>query len=414
METEKMPLWTKDFTIITLGTVVSMFGNAVSGFAIGLLVLDYTSSVFLYALFMVCYSLPRIVLPLLAGPYLDRFSRKRVIYMLDFFSCGLYVLFFLFIYNGLFDYTLFLLLAMIVGAVDSVYSVAYESLYPTLISKGNFSRAYSIASLIYPLANTIMVPIAGVCYSTIGLAPLFLFNAASFLIAAIFETRIKAPEQHAEKRAGQTFRLSQFVSDFRDGLSYLKNERGLATITKYFFVTTLCSSIAGTLVLPYFKSAATPLGVEHYTWLMSISTVGRLLGGLIHYKFRYPVQKKFAIALTVYITLSFLDGAYLYLPYAVMLLFHFLSGLFAVTSYNIRISSTQSYLSDDMRGRFNGIFQMLNILGGIIGQLLAGALGEVLPVRELIAGAMVVNLIGIFAIMVRGREGVKKIYNVEV
>ena len=70
------PLWTRDFTIITLGTVVSMFGSAVSGFAIGLLVLDYTSSVFLYALFMVCYSLPRIVLPLLAGPYLDRFRES--------------------------------------------------------------------------------------------------------------------------------------------------------------------------------------------------------------------------------------------------------------------------------------------------------------------------------------------------
>ena len=32
------PLWTKDFTIITLGSVVSLLGNAVSGFAIGLLV----------------------------------------------------------------------------------------------------------------------------------------------------------------------------------------------------------------------------------------------------------------------------------------------------------------------------------------------------------------------------------------
>ncbi len=43
----KQRLWTRDFTIITLGTVVSMLGNAVSGFAISLLVLDYTGSVFL-------------------------------------------------------------------------------------------------------------------------------------------------------------------------------------------------------------------------------------------------------------------------------------------------------------------------------------------------------------------------------
>ena len=31
-----------------------MLGNAVSGFAISLLVLDYTGSVFLYTLYMVC------------------------------------------------------------------------------------------------------------------------------------------------------------------------------------------------------------------------------------------------------------------------------------------------------------------------------------------------------------------------
>jgi MFS family permease len=71
-------LWTKDFTILTIGSAVSMLGNAVSGFALGLLILDYTNSTFLYSLTLVIYTLPRIVMPLLAGPYLDRFSRKRI------------------------------------------------------------------------------------------------------------------------------------------------------------------------------------------------------------------------------------------------------------------------------------------------------------------------------------------------
>ena len=43
-------LWTRDFTIITLGSVVSMIGSSIAGFALGLLVLDYTGSTFLYAL----------------------------------------------------------------------------------------------------------------------------------------------------------------------------------------------------------------------------------------------------------------------------------------------------------------------------------------------------------------------------
>ena len=54
---EKKPtLWTKNFTILSLGTVVSTLGNAVSGFAICLLVLDYTGSTLLYAVFNVVYN----------------------------------------------------------------------------------------------------------------------------------------------------------------------------------------------------------------------------------------------------------------------------------------------------------------------------------------------------------------------
>ena len=47
------PLWTKDFTIITIGSVVSMLGSALSGFAMSLLVLDYTKSTFMFALYNV-------------------------------------------------------------------------------------------------------------------------------------------------------------------------------------------------------------------------------------------------------------------------------------------------------------------------------------------------------------------------
>ena len=59
-ESEKMPLWTRDFTIITAGTVVSILGNSISGFALGLLVLELTGSTFLYALYLVMYNLPKV------------------------------------------------------------------------------------------------------------------------------------------------------------------------------------------------------------------------------------------------------------------------------------------------------------------------------------------------------------------
>ena len=407
------PLWTKDFTIITLGSVVSLLGNAVSSFAIGLLVLDYTDSILLYALFMVCYCLPCVLLPLLAGPYLDRFSRKRVIYTLDFLSSGIFLAFYFLLRFDFVTYPVFLLVAVLIGGIDSVYTVAYESFYPTLISRGNFQRAYSVSSLIDPLANVIMVPIAGICYKTIGLAPLFLFNAASFFIAAVMETQIRARESHTAQRRTEPFRFRRFASDLKAGLGYLRSETGLLTITAYFFLTTLCGSVSGTLVLPYFKSLGAD-GVWMYTFVMGAATAGRLIGGYLQYRFRYPVERKFAIAMFVYLALSVMEGVYLFLPFAGMLALNFLSGLFGVTSYNIRISSTQNYVPDDKRGRFNGIFQMLNVLGGVFGQLIAGAAGDFLPLRGLVAGAMAVNLASALVIMLPNREAVKRIYNVDI
>ena len=37
--TVKNPLWTRDFTIITIGSVVSMLGNNMAGFAMSLMVM---------------------------------------------------------------------------------------------------------------------------------------------------------------------------------------------------------------------------------------------------------------------------------------------------------------------------------------------------------------------------------------
>lgn len=408
------PLWTRDFTIITLGTVVSMFGNAVSSFALGLLVLEYTNSILLYSFYLIAYNIPRAVLPLFAGPYLDRFSRKRVIYSLDFFSAGLFFLLFILLKSGFFHYGFFLFVSAMIGAVESVYAVAYDSFFPTLIHKGNFTRAYSVSSLINPLATVIMVPVAGLCYRTIGLSALFAFNAATFLVAAVMETRIQCSETHCGRDPDARFGAGRLLSDLREGIRYLKAEPGLCAVTVYFVLTLFCTEgLMTTLTLPYFESLGTD-GVTQYAMAMSATTAGRIVAGVVQYRYRYPPGRKFAIAMFVYVTISVLNGSYLYLPFGWMLAACFLIGMLGVTSYNIRLSSMQNYVPNLMRGRFNGTFQMLNITGSIMGQLAAGALAVKLPVRPIISAGMVLNITGALAIVLRNRKEVSKIYNVEI
>lgn len=401
-------LWTKNFTLITLGTVISILGNSLAGFALGLLVLDYTGSTFLYALYAVMYNLPKVVAPTLAGPFLDKFSRRRTIYTLDFCSAALYGIFAWLMISGHFNYGFLILGCLLLGTIDSVYQVAYDSFYPMLISEGNYSKAYSIQSTLESLA-TFIVPLSAFLYNLIGIAPLFLINMVTFFIAAVMETQIQKEEIYV-KRESENFGVAQYKKTFLEGVDYLKQECGLRAITLYFMVNALGQGAFQTLVLPYFKLNYNS-GEYVYMFTMGWMMVGRLLGGGVHYRLNLPVAKKFTIALTVYLCSALIDGTVLYLPYYAIMVVCFIEGILGVTSYNIRISATQSYVPDEKKGRFNGIFQMAITGGMLLGQFLSGVFTLFLPERAVISAFMALNFIGAVVIMGGNRAHVKKIYN---
>ena len=191
------PLWTRDFTIITIGSVVSMFGNAMAGFAMSLMVLDISESTLLYAIFIAAFTVPQLFMPLISGAFLDRFSRKKTIYTLDFVSAFLDILMAVILFTGWFSFPVFIIYCLLLGTIQSTYMVAYESFYPLLITEGNYQKAYSIASVLETL-SAVMVPVATFLYGKIGLAPLLIVNGVCFFIAAVMETRIKAEEHYIE------------------------------------------------------------------------------------------------------------------------------------------------------------------------------------------------------------------------
>lgn len=417
----KPTLWTRDFTILTLGSVVSMVGSTLSWFAISIMVLDYTGSTFLYVLFNVCFQLPDLVCPLLAGPYLDRMSRKKVIYRLDFLSSGIYFLIALLLWSGWFNYVLLLFGGIVIGAINSIYGIAWQSLYPNLITEGNFSKAYSVSSLMTDL-SALAYPLGALIYDWVGAPPLFAVTAGAFFIAACFETGIRYEEKHMARSGGGTGAgtLGQFARDFREGLAYILNERGLLIITLYFMASNFVGSGSGNLYLPFFRNnaalfAAWPVAaVTLYTIVSNFTVVGRLTGGAIHYRVKLPAEKKFAIALGVYGVLCFIDGAVLWLPIPLMALIFFVDGVLGVTSYNIRIAATQSYIPDTKRARFNGTFQMLCSVGSVVGALVGGGLAEVMPERWAMVLLSGVGLLSVYLFMFRGRAHVAAIYNRDV
>ena len=410
-EKKNLPLWTRDFTIITVGSVISLFGNAMAGFATSLFVLDYTDTPLYYALYIFLYTLPQLAAPLIAGPLMDRFSRRKTIYSLDFLSAGLYLLIALTLHLGLMRFWLLALLTLIIGTVHSTYQVAYESFYPLLITEGNFSRAYSIAGTLETL-SAVMIPISLFLYKRFGLAPLLLFNGLCFLGAALCETRISDVEKEKGLGGEEAYSFRAYWTDAKEGVKYLWGEKGLLCITLYFVFSSFAGGAEGVITLPYFKSAFEN-GEWVYMTTWAFAVVGRGLGGLLQYRIKYPAAIKYAVAFAVYCAVNVLEGSYLFLPVNGMRVACFLVGILGVTSYTIRSSATQSYVPHDKKGRFNGAFIMLTTSGSLLGEALAGACTAFLPMRTVLAVFMGVALLAAIVIIGGGKKHVKPLYNRE-
>lgn len=445
---EKAPkLWSKNFTILTLGSFVSMLGNSVSGYIISLMIFDMTGSVFLFSIFTVSFYLPKMLFSMFAGAYMDRFSRKKVIYSLDFLSAFLYGVIFFILFFQINFYWLFLILVLIVGSINGVYEVAFNSLFPNTISKDIYSKAYAVSSMIQPLALC-MIPVASLVYYNAGsAAPLFIFNVIAFLTAAIFETRIDAPEGHLSSEE-KSLTFSAYKEDIKEGFRYTASDKGLLAITVYFCIMNFASGAYGTLALPFFKSnpehfanaeSQFPLlfsvlnnfgsfgnwlqsifeylcndTATLYTFVMAFGVAGRLLGGLFQYRLKYSHKMRFTVSVICCVFIGILDMIMLYLPARFIMLCCLSTGLLSIAVYNIRLSTTQAYVPDAKRARFVSFFEMMFAGGNILGQIFSGILGEFVHGRFIISAFNVINIIVLFAVIVGNAIHVKQIYNIEI
>ncbi|MCR4938801.1 MAG: MFS transporter [Treponemataceae bacterium] len=411
-----LPLWTRDFTIITIGSAISMFGNSMASFGMSLMVLDYTQSSLLYAIYIALYTFPQLISPIISGAILDRFSRKKMIYTLDFISATIYILMGTVLMLGFFNYALFATIVFLLGIIESTYHVAYDSFYPLLVSEGNFQRAYSVSSVLETV-SAFMVPLAALVYNLIGIGPIMLINSLTFLIAAIFETQIKQEEKyidkHQENITGENASpVIRVITDIKDGFTYLSKERGLMAIALYFLFINMAGGAMNVMCLPYYKSNFEN-GEYLYMLIFGMYFVGRTIGGMLHYKFKLPVKYKFTIAILVYVLIGFLDGFYMFLPIRLAMIACFFSGISGITSYTIRISSTQNYVPDEMKGRFNGAFLILSTTGSLLSELIAGFLSEIMDARFVV---LIFNLVGVLAAIVLiggNRKKVAAIYNTD-
>ncbi|MGN0779634.1 MAG: MFS transporter [Aristaeellaceae bacterium] len=402
---KKPRLWTRDFSCITVTTILSAIGGEALNLPVSLLVFDETGSTLAAALIMVCGMLPDVILPIFVAPLIDRSSKKPWVVTLDVLQAAVLALMGWWIGGHPFSFPLYLFFTLVVGTISVFYRLAFQAWYPDLIPVGAEQQGYAVASTIYPVISIAMAPVAAFLYEKVAMSVIFEVTAALILMSVLAEVAIR--ERGAAKQDSYSFR--QYREDIADGFRYLRREKGVRNIYCYMAVTNGASN-GNTVLMQAFFQTAPWLGVTLFGLTTSAEMLGRTLGGLVQYKVQIPVKKRFTFTKFVYGFYTAMEAIVLLLPYPLILLNRFLCGALGVTSATIRESAMQSYLQPDMRARVNALFNVIFSLGGILCQLLAGGLGQVMDYRLAVLILCAVNTIAMLWFIVRPGKDNRPIY----
>ena len=118
--------FSKDFTLVILGQIISLFGNAAIRFALPLYLLNLTGSSALYGTVTACAFIPSILLSPIGGMVADRVNKRNIMVILDFFTAAVILAFTLLMQRG----NLILLLTvtlMILFGIAGAYQPAVQA-----------------------------------------------------------------------------------------------------------------------------------------------------------------------------------------------------------------------------------------------------------------------------------------------
>lgn len=182
----------KDFTLMVVGQIVSLFGNAILRFSLPLYLLRETGSSALFGIVTASSLLPMIVLSLLGGVLADRVNKRNIMVCLDFITAIIVTVFYL-IMGIIPIIPLFTVMLMLLYGISGTYQPAVQASIPALVSKEKILSANAIVNQVGSLANFIGPIIGGMLYGVWGISSILKASIICFVLSAIMELFIAIP-----------------------------------------------------------------------------------------------------------------------------------------------------------------------------------------------------------------------------
>lgn len=369
-------LFHKDFTIMVLGQIISIFGNSILRFAISLYVLDITGSAGIFAGILAMSMLPTILLSPIGGMVSDRLSRKHIMVVLDF-TTALLITAFIFCLGSPYIIVLLAIFMVLLSLIQSFYQPSVQASIPSITDKDNLVAANSVVYQINALANLLGPILGGLLYGFFDIHLIAVISAICFAISAILEIFLHIPYV---KQPMTTSIINTVKSDFKEAISFILYENP-ALFKLLIMLSGLNLFLTAMLQvgLPYIIKIQLSLSSQLYGFAESSMAIGMIVGSLyaanrsgkikIQVSYKYLLLGSLAMAP---IGLSIITGINAYVSYAIILL-SLLTGMSFIAVFNVVAQAfMQAQTPTHLLGKVSSYVMTLTMCAIPLGQAFYG------------------------------------------
>ena len=214
-------LFKRDFTMVAIGQVISLFGNAILRFALPLYLLRETDSSSLFGIVTACSFIPMIIFSLLGGVIADRKNKRNIMVILDFATAGVIFLFYLAL-GKIPVVPLMVLTLMILYGISGTYQPAVQASVPLLTERETLMKGNAVINTVSTLSGLLGPVVGGVLFGSFGLLPILFISIGCFVLSAVMEIFIHIPYEKMAEEKG-IFRTA--ASDVRECFLFIKKEK---------------------------------------------------------------------------------------------------------------------------------------------------------------------------------------------
>ena len=305
-----MKLFNKDFILVLIGQIISLFGNSILRFALPLYMLNITKSASLFGIVSACSFIPMIFATPIGGLIADRINKRNIMVFLDFLTASITCI--SMVLMGKVNLVILILICLILlYSIQGIYQPTVQASIPFLVPSNDIIQANASINLVASLANLIGPVIGGILFGFWGIIPILYISGLCFIAAAIMEMFINIP---SVKKYKDTKFLCSILTDMKDSFTFMIHHR--PEILKMSFIISIfnlilsaCAMIGLPIVITQNLGLSLETANRLYGYVEGAMGAGSLIGGILAGVLAKNIKIRYANLLIIICSLTFLPIA---------------------------------------------------------------------------------------------------------